>query len=99
MSILTILFLKISFIVVEKDFSFFTNEDALIFGTNKNTQKAKINPQLAASGNFVTPKTCVIDEEIIGPREYPIVPAAMKILMFFARFSPLYRTTNPVACG
>ena len=93
------MFLKISVTAVLKDVVSFGTGWWLILGTNKNTARANKIPQLAAKGSFVTPKNCVIEEDIIGPTEYPIVPAAIKILMYFARFLPLYLTTNPVACG
>lgn len=71
----------------------------LILGTNKNTARANKIPQLAAKGSFVTPKNCVIEEDIIGPTEYPIVPAAIKYSYTLPDFYRCTLQQTPLPAG
>jgi hypothetical protein len=51
-------------------------------GTNLNTQIAIIIPKIDMNGRASSEKAAVIEDEINGPIEKPIVPIAMKRAMF-----------------
>ena len=73
------------------------NTKEIDFNRIYSTEKTITDSGLNNSSAKWIPKNCVIVEEIIGPTEYPIVPAAIKILMYLASFLPLNLTTKPVA--